>query len=71
VEQGQNPLHKVFTLCYYIGDTVGQSDAGPDYVCMQGVQDDWRGRMNLVEFARRMKAIHARHGDIEDDQVGI
>ena len=27
--------------------------------------------MDIVEFARRVQAVHARHGNIENDQIRV
>jgi hypothetical protein len=63
-------IQKIFSFCYDIGDAFGKDLFPPEYISECGVQNHRHVWTDVLELAGRIDSVHARHGHVENDQVG-
>ena len=63
-------IQKIFSFCYDIGDAFGKDLFPPEYISECGVQNHRHIWTDVLELAGRIDSVHARHGHVENNQVG-
>ena len=63
-------IQKIFSFCYDIGDAFGKDLLPAEYISEGSVQNHRHVWTDMLELAGRIDSVHARHGHVENNQVG-
>ena len=69
-ERANDAIQKIFSFCNDIRDALRKDLFPPEYISECGVQNHRHVWTDVLELAGRIDSVHARHGHVENDQVG-
>jgi hypothetical protein len=69
-ERANDVIQQILSFRYDFGDTFRKPMFPAEYVSECGVQNHRDIRTDVLELASRIDSVHARHGHIENNQIG-